>query len=219
MREQRVVLEHGIHRAPVGWQAFDLLAEDFDMAGVRLLEAGDEAQARRLAGAGGAEHGEELARQDGEVDAVHRLHRPEVPRHAARSGRQGLLGRCRSWRAWDRGCSGRFKCASYSGLTPLDSSISALARHPEVAVRSAALEGRRPGASVARACASLPPAQHRDVVRHPAIIGHTPRALRRTFGDRGAPEVDLLEIPGAVGLAAVVRQERVSFARRRNRRH
>ena len=36
------------------------------------LEAGDDAQRRRLAGAGGAEEGEELAGGDAEVDALQR---------------------------------------------------------------------------------------------------------------------------------------------------
>ncbi len=74
VREQRVVLEHRVDVAPVGRHALGRLAEDLDVAGRRLLEAGDQAQAGRLAGAGGAEHGEELAGFDVEVDPVDGAH-------------------------------------------------------------------------------------------------------------------------------------------------
>ena len=80
MREQRVVLEHGVDVAPIGRDAVGALAEDLDMTGGRLLEAGDQAQARRLAGARWAEHGEELARPDVEVDGIDSLHRAEMAR-------------------------------------------------------------------------------------------------------------------------------------------
>ena len=70
MREERIVLEDGVDRPPIGRHALDRLAEDLDMAGRRLLEAGDQAQAGRLARARRPEHGEELARRDVEVDAV-----------------------------------------------------------------------------------------------------------------------------------------------------
>ena len=80
MREQRIVLEDGVDVAPVGRDAVGALAENLDMAGGRLLEAGDQAQARRLAGARRAEHGEELARPDVEVDRVDGLHRAEMAR-------------------------------------------------------------------------------------------------------------------------------------------
>ena len=68
--------------APIGRHALDRLAEDLDVAGGRLLEAGDQAQAGGLARAGGAEHGEELARRDVEIDAVDRAHGAEVARDA-----------------------------------------------------------------------------------------------------------------------------------------
>ena len=62
MREQRVILEDGVHIAPIGRQAFGGNAEDFDMAARRLLEAGDEAQACRLARSRRSEHGKKFAR-------------------------------------------------------------------------------------------------------------------------------------------------------------
>ena len=72
MREQRIVLEHGVDVAPVGRDALGALAENLDVAGGRLLEAGDQAQAGGLARARRPEHGEELARPDVEVDAHRR---------------------------------------------------------------------------------------------------------------------------------------------------
>ena len=80
MREQRVVLEDGVDVAPIGRDAVGALAENLDVAGGRLLEAGDQAKAGRLARAGRAEHGEELARPDVEVDGVDGLHRAEMAR-------------------------------------------------------------------------------------------------------------------------------------------
>src|SRR6187397_864855 len=55
VREQRVVLEHGVHVAPVGRHARDGLAGEVDLARGRLLEARDHAQGRRLAAARWAE--------------------------------------------------------------------------------------------------------------------------------------------------------------------
>ena len=72
VREERVVLEDRVDVARVGRQLRDVLAAELDAALVRLLEARDHAQRRRLAGAGRAEHGEELAAPDLQVDAVDR---------------------------------------------------------------------------------------------------------------------------------------------------
>ena len=64
VREQRVVLEHGVDAAHVRRQARDVAPVEEDAAGVRLLEAGEDAQQRRLAAAAGAEQGVELAALD-----------------------------------------------------------------------------------------------------------------------------------------------------------
>ena len=53
-----------------GGRSVIVLAADPDLAGIGLVEAGDQPQQRGLAAAGGAEKGEELARLDGEVDVL-----------------------------------------------------------------------------------------------------------------------------------------------------
>ncbi|MDT4863060.1 hypothetical protein FQZ97_977490 [compost metagenome] len=78
MREQRVVLEHGVDVALVRRQAGGLLAMDADGAGSGLLEAGDQAQAGGLARAGRAEHGEEFAVPDIDGHPVDGLHIAEL---------------------------------------------------------------------------------------------------------------------------------------------
>src|SRR6185437_9343287 len=92
MRKQRIVLEHGVDVALVGRHAFGGLAENLDMTLVGLLEAGDEAQARGLARARGAEHGEELAFGDVERDAVDGADRaePAADVHKPDGWRHGL---------------------------------------------------------------------------------------------------------------------------------
>ena len=70
VRPQRVGLEHHRDAALLGREAGDVAAEEPDRAGRRLLEAGDGAQQRGLAAAGGAEDRDEFARRDGEVDAA-----------------------------------------------------------------------------------------------------------------------------------------------------
>ena len=78
VREESVVLEHGVDRAAIHRHALDCFAEDFDAAGGRLVKTADQSEARRLARAGRAKHGEKLARSDVEIDAIHRLHGAEV---------------------------------------------------------------------------------------------------------------------------------------------
>ena len=56
VREQGVVLKDRVHRPPIGRHALDRFSEDFDMAGSRLIESGDQPKARGLAGAGRTEH-------------------------------------------------------------------------------------------------------------------------------------------------------------------
>ena len=108
VREQRVVLEHGVDVALVGRARGDVAAVEQHAAARRALEAGDHAQAGRLARARRPEQREELAARDVEVDAVDGDERAEVLGHAvqpdahvtgrrARRGapdRRGLLHGC-----------------------------------------------------------------------------------------------------------------------------
>ena len=70
MRKECVILEDRVHVALVRRRARDFPAVELDAAGIRSLEAGDQPQRRRLAGARRAEEGEELSRLDLEIDAV-----------------------------------------------------------------------------------------------------------------------------------------------------
>ena len=70
VRKERVVLEDGVHVPRVRRVVGHVAAGELHRARVGLLEAGDQAERRRLAGAGRPEHREELAPGDLEVDAV-----------------------------------------------------------------------------------------------------------------------------------------------------
>ena len=80
--KQRVVLEDGVHVAVERRHAGHVTAVEQDAPLGGLLEAGDHAQRRGLARAGRAEHREELAVRDVEVDAGDRLHVAEALDHA-----------------------------------------------------------------------------------------------------------------------------------------
>ncbi len=67
---------------PVRRQARHVLPGYPDFAGVRPLEAGDQAQRRRLAAARGAEQREELAVMHLEIELGDRDDVAEPPRHA-----------------------------------------------------------------------------------------------------------------------------------------
>jgi hypothetical protein len=77
VREERIVLEHGVDVAPVGRNTLRRGAEDFDVPGGRLLETGDEPEAGRLAGARRAEQREEFSLGDLERDIVDGAHMPK----------------------------------------------------------------------------------------------------------------------------------------------
>ncbi len=70
-REQRQLLEHHVDRAPVGRDPGHAAAADGDLAAVGLDEAGDHAQQRGLAAAGGPEDREEAAARDAEGQLMH----------------------------------------------------------------------------------------------------------------------------------------------------
>src|SRR3954447_2202456 len=82
VREQRVVLEHRVHVALGRRQVGHVLPTKLDAAAVRALEARDHPQAGCLAGPRRAEHREELAVADLEVDTVDRHDLAELLAHA-----------------------------------------------------------------------------------------------------------------------------------------
>jgi hypothetical protein len=72
VREEGVVLEHGVRLALVGRHRGDVASAELDPATIRPLEAGDQPEQRGLPRAGRTEQGEELALLDGQVDPVDR---------------------------------------------------------------------------------------------------------------------------------------------------
>jgi hypothetical protein len=72
VREERVALEDGVGWALVRRDPLHVDVVDRQPAVGDLLESGDHPQRRRLAAAAGAEHGEELALVDAEIDRVDR---------------------------------------------------------------------------------------------------------------------------------------------------
>ena len=87
--EQRVGLEHRVDVAAVRRDLGDVVAVEADRAVRGLLEAGDQAQRRRLPAARRAEQREELALADREVQRVDRGERAEVLRDLLELDRRG----------------------------------------------------------------------------------------------------------------------------------
>jgi hypothetical protein len=81
VREQRVVLEHGVHVALVRRQPGHVLALELDPAGRRLLEPADHPERRRLAAARRPEQAEELPVHHFEIDVIHGVHIAERLRY------------------------------------------------------------------------------------------------------------------------------------------
>ena len=77
VREQAVGLEDHAHVSAVRRDARHVLAVDEDGARVWLVEARDEPEGGRLAATARTEQGDELARFEGEVDALQRGHGSE----------------------------------------------------------------------------------------------------------------------------------------------
>ena len=78
MRKERVILKNRVDVAPVGRHPVGGLTVNLDMALGRLVEAGDQPEAGRLARAGRPEHGEERAILDRKAHVVDRAHVTEV---------------------------------------------------------------------------------------------------------------------------------------------
>ena len=95
MRKQRVALEHHVDRPLVRRHRRDVLAVEQDAALVRRLEAGEHAQQRGLAAAGGAEQRKELAGADVERDVIDRAETAEFLRHALDAQQRPIPARCR----------------------------------------------------------------------------------------------------------------------------
>ncbi|CAH0324216.1 hypothetical protein SRABI128_05041 [Microbacterium sp. Bi128] len=91
VREQRVVLKYGVDVPLEGRHGRDVLALEFDTPGRRQLEAGDQAQDRRLAGAGRAKHGEEFPVADVQVHAIYRDGVPEDLGELTQTDRRNLF--------------------------------------------------------------------------------------------------------------------------------
>src|SRR5262245_39775570 len=69
------------------------------------------------------------------------------------------------------------------------------------------------GRGYSRAVAKNPPsaaADHPDIIRHPAVIRHAFALV--AFGNWRLPELDLVEVLKAVGLATFVRQKLIALA-------
>ena len=101
VREQRALLEDHADAARLGLDplagAGDRAAADPHAAGVGPLEAGDQPQQRRLARAARAEHGEEAAALEPQVDAVDGEPLVEAAREAVCLDRWRLLGHRRQF--------------------------------------------------------------------------------------------------------------------------
>ena len=70
VREQRILLEHRVHRALVGRHTGDILALEQNFAGIRLQKACDQPQGRGLAAAGRTQQRNELFVMDIEIQSV-----------------------------------------------------------------------------------------------------------------------------------------------------
>ena len=99
VRIEGVVLEDHRHVALARRREGHVDAVDRHPPGVGDLQAGDDAEGRRLAGAGGAEEREELTGGDAEVDALQRAEAAVVlddgfEDHFAGGGHRPHLWRC-----------------------------------------------------------------------------------------------------------------------------
>ncbi len=70
VREECVMLKHGVHAPFVGRQRVKALTDHANLTGGRLFESGDEAEQGRFSGAALAEKGEKFARGDVERNTL-----------------------------------------------------------------------------------------------------------------------------------------------------
>jgi len=92
MREQRVVLEKQTHIALVGPQAAHIAPANRNRSVVRLFEARDQTQDRRLAATAGSEQRHGFSGRHRKRDIGNRRNRAEPLRHAAEFYRRGHRG-------------------------------------------------------------------------------------------------------------------------------
>src|SRR5262249_42751067 len=149
VREECVVLEDGVDVPQVRRPAGDVPPRELDPARVRPLEAGDQAQRRGFPRPGRAEHREELARGDLEVDTVDGDH---VAVRLA-DPREPNIGR----RAFRRPCNpGRSLLLNSHYATRLSTARAAAQNDVSVvsrlAMRGGAVYSALPGASWPGAC-------------------------------------------------------------------
>ncbi len=93
MREERVILEDGVHAACIGRERVETLVAHPDFAGGGLFETGDQAEKRGLAGTACAEQREEFAGGDLQRNIFEDLGGAETFRHAA-DFQKRTAGRC-----------------------------------------------------------------------------------------------------------------------------
>ena len=74
VREQGIVLEHGVNRALVRWQTFEVFVEQQDFTLGGLFESRDQTQERRLAATGRTEQGKKFVVLDLQRNVVERDH-------------------------------------------------------------------------------------------------------------------------------------------------
>ena len=92
MREERVVLENGVHAAFVGREGVEPFAAHPDLTSGRLLESGDQAKKRCLSGTTFAKQSEKFSRSDVQGDALEHFASAKTLGYAAHL--QEHSGRC-----------------------------------------------------------------------------------------------------------------------------
>jgi hypothetical protein len=91
VREQRVLLEHHVDGPPARRDRRHVAVQQADPTFVRLLEARDHSQCRRLAATARPEEREELALADGERDVANGVGLAETLAHTFQGDRHAML--------------------------------------------------------------------------------------------------------------------------------
>ncbi len=84
------MLEHEAHAALASFLIRDVLAIEFDRAGIRELQSGDDAQQRRLSAAGRTEQGHQLTVRYFQSDVLERRKASELLRDVAHADAHGF---------------------------------------------------------------------------------------------------------------------------------